>query len=1478
MKKFIKLFSLCNTTKCMGPLFLPLLIILTFLVTNIAKAQITNEAINVIRAYEQKEGWDIEKKDSLLISYDTGQLAELIRNSDKRVSFYFKIGSQTWFFNLEHKNMHAKNCIATVHYENRTITIPVGPSNTYIGTVDGDPDMFARFVIFDGQLKGSFRSGDSVIYISPEKNTKSPLRQGFFKIKKIHSSWIGQKSNEITDKNIGVGDADCANSNTVNCEVVPLFDDDLQNDFPILELAIDADFDYYNLYSDGSTLNNLPGLDGGVILDILGVVIQSNDAYFDYYKLSIVIVHYNIWVTEDNYNGSGFAELMGSCQNYWIGNKSCVQRDAVHLFTGKNMGVDGYTKEDACSPDAYSFSKHLNNGGGDRRGMIYGHEMGHHLNAFEDEGGDCSSLCITSQGAPLMCSSAVYDPSIPFKFTENSQCDIHEFIYSPINIACLTGQVNYQPPCTNCTVTGVISTDNNNPIFGCDGKDIINFTVKVCNSCYPQELLVQVNYDDEDVELISHDFDGVVTNNQGVKLLTSNDGFDDSECVTYHYQVKVVQASGSVPSIGGGILINGASLIGQPQSSIIIPTIANEIGQAGSMKSLQELINETKMNNAINACNPNFLDKKKLKLYGTLVVDIDYCLGNYDLVMMPGSSITVKPGNNLEIKGNTHLYGCDQLWQGITVEPGAALVMDEAVIEDAAYAVQLKGSQNISITNSTFDKNLIGIYVAGANPGQNQKIIFDALFGNTFDGTGGLLPPEASLSPGPALTFGSKPFAGIWVQNNLGSVLHSMDNHFTDLSNGIYTKRTSLKVTANSFASIMENGYGQSISGFGIRAESGILKGVVSGPRILQQVGLGNQPGVYTFQNCSKGIKATGMYIDYIKNNAMRVGKGIEINYPLHKATIEDNQVDVTGSIGIELNQPNPSVVVKVARNDIDISATVTDGIGIQYNTMGFDPVGNGQAEFTGNEIVLNASGAFGIQTNATNSTVLKQNLVTVGDGGANSRAFQANSDFNSLLTCNSAIGSDMAGNTTGFYMSDAESTDYSCNSTADMGTGVYFDMGSFSPEAFRETSFSGGDVGLKVSASAAIGTQTHKGNTWGGGFGSFGAEHGSSIPTDWDQSLFTVHTTNGSYYPSLPTGQNLWFPQFPGTPEDDCAFVACAISGPPPPGSEEGFNFDINIADHTFTISTYPTEIGWLANRYLYRKLTRNPLLVTLGSDYETFYNNESTTPIGGFSGVNTATSAIYDLDQSSANQLDSDLNSVTTSMETIASIDSQLVAQGQDSVLVQQRLQEMQTTGVIESDIDSLTALVHVQQGLDAVAVISQNDNIANSFLLESNKKTVNDIYLNTLGKGIVELDSLQVVDLSNIALQCPLTGGSAVYEARSLLELVQDMVYDDGGLCNRAQGRTAKEETVISDIEGFYVYPNPAKEQVKLLVPDEFLGGEIVLSNSYGSVIHRKNIEEDNSLTLLQTGHLSSGIYQVVVFEKGKKVFTKKLVIVH
>lgn len=108
-------------------------------------------------------------------------------------------------------------------------------------------------------------------------------------------------------------------------------------------------------------------------------------------------------------------------------------------------------------------------------------------------------------------------------------------------------------------------------------------------------------------------------------------------------------------------------------------------------------------------------------------------------------------------------------------------------------------------------------------------------------------------------------------------------------------------------------------------------------------------------------------------------------------------------------------------------------------------------------------------------------------------------------------------------------------------------------------------------------------------------------------------------------------------------------------------------------------------------------------------------------------------------------------------------------------------------------------------------QNAGITATLTPAANHKTVNNIVFNLL-----LYDTLQTGDLATleaIAVMCPLEGGDAVYEARTIVAHLTGASYDDVELCEQSAERNhpQKPEMLADTLTGVVLFPNPSTGQV-------------------------------------------------------------------
>ncbi|MBL7965321.1 MAG: hypothetical protein JNM31_15905 [Flavobacteriales bacterium] len=182
-----------------------------------------------------------------------------------------------------------------------------------------------------------------------------------------------------------------------------------------------------------------------------------------------------------------------------------------------------------------------------------------------------------------------------------------------------------------------------------------------------------------------------------------------------------------------------------------------------------------------------------------------------------------------------------------------------------------------------------------------------------------------------------------------------------------------------------------------------------------------------------------------------------------------------------------------------------------------------------------------------------------------------------------------------------------------------------------------------------------------------------------------------------------------------------------------------------------------------------------------------------------------------------------------------------------------------------------------LTADGVKAANAGIATSELIEGNEKVVNDIYLATVGKDVDELTSAQTSALLDVASQCPMLGGNAVFRARSLYSLVDDTYdFDDQLLClphgiivKNLTDRTANSVVVI---------PNPAVDEASLILARTLDGpGTFIVYDALGTVVMRQALPNEMPRMHFSTASLVNAHYHYEVRGPTGVIGSGKLVIV-
>ena len=444
-----------------------------------------------------------------------------------------------------------------------------------------------------------------------------------------------------------------------------------------------------------------------------------------------------------------------------------------------------------------------------------------------------------------------------------------------------------------------------------------------------------------------------------------------------------------------------------------------------------------------------------------------------------------------------------------------------------------------------------------------------------------------------------------------------------------------------------------------------------------------------------------------------------------------------------------------------------------------------------------------------------------------------------------------------------------SCNEMDRTANGILFNGVAYGTDV-RGNFFHDHKWPLHLDATAIIDVQVLKGNLW---------DPGAATPVVGALYEDTLNASNYPFYydPATINGGNTqppswsptnWFNFTFGT-NYDCAdhhgMDYCSqFEGER--DTERLTGLDVRVANDSLENDPYTDESKWMLKSGLYKKLDENPELQDSLQVMADLYDELQGSTTSTFKGIDDSQEALYDLDS----------NVVVQLRANSAQIDSlAMLVQGGLEQLGDSTLSSAQREAILaglngyREDIRDLSAwsaatlqAASSSKAQSADIVQATNAGIAIAELIEENQKTVSEIYLATIGKDVDIFSTTQAGALFDIANQCPMIGGNAVFKARSLYWLIDDSYdFDDPLLCLSygivVKSLTEREANAIS------VIPNPARDEASLVMPQELKDpGTLIMYDALGAEVLRSSIPAETMRFAFSTTALSPALYHYKV----------------
>ncbi len=790
---------------------------------------------------------------------------------------------------------------------------------------------------------------------------------------------------------------------------------------------------------------------------------------------------------------------------------------------------------------------------------------------------------------------------------------------------------------------------------------------------------------------------------------------------------------------------------------------------------------------------------------------------------------------------------CDEMWWGVYVGtrciptgPDTKFYLSNSTINNARNAIVNEGpTVNMEIINSNFDKNYIDIKIVPVN--NNSMVNSSCLIvtGNHFTCSDFMLKPHETED---------YTYKCIEIGDNTGGLVNSHipvavgaaglanRNYFERFDYGIWINGTDAIVLNNTFSDFAGE-YDEKFAGMLPRIA------VYSKGKILEEHYLrlnnGNvSSGFNSISDGNKGVYTTDFLSAYIENvHFTDLGTGVHVFncsgrsvgntiYP-DTLRVKSNNFNNMTYYGVRLEE---NYLCKDSVLNNNLTNVATTGLGI-YSGKVIVPTKTSTVVYN-NEI---NNFLIGISFFNENSSQINDNEVNLPQGSSiNPRVGISvySGSFNSVKEndVNAPTNSNLNHLLYGIKVYRSSRTAMTCNDIRRCNWAMSF-YGICATSAIKENDFVDSRIGFVLSdIDGQIGTQ--------------GTATQSSQNIWYGNYLSPTH-----FHSSAENGANF---HTPGPPIDNWWWYAMtSITADPTTFPTNNFPANPNHLD--------PTNVPY------------NPNFLTV------------CLPDDGTGDEGELMMMVQDSSGSSGGN-----NSVTGYEEEIEFLSKQTAFEilVSDSVLLDGNVDFQIFMDTTEENaigkIDQVAAMIDSARAENDSAKLAEALNLNSSldeiFLMELNSKTVRNIYINSFVSGVDTLTGRQYEDLYSIAIQCPLEGGKAVYEARALLNLLNEGFIDYDSLClvssnNRMGDQEMKEQyTIIA------LFPNPASSSVIIsLSGNIYESGMIEIFNDLGEKIEEVPIGSLYTHFDLSLEKVKSGIYNIVIRGQNGSFDSCKLVVI-
>jgi Secretion system C-terminal sorting domain len=910
----------------------------------------------------------------------------------------------------------------------------------------------------------------------------------------------------------------------------------------------------------------------------------------------------------------------------------------------------------------------------------------------------------------------------------------------------------------------------------------------------------------------------------------------------------------------------------------------------------------------------------KIVVNGKVNVNEDLTLNGKSIIMGTAAEFSVQEGVTLEINQST-LQGCDLMWKGINLQPGAIVTLESSKLRDAYQGLSVERSTNsdvdtyFSSVNSSFEANIDGIYVKPNTITSDIKSSV-SVEGTVFDGSGIDLRepyPEIAAIWNPLSKSGitANNMTLLTVKEKVTNVVNNSFNPtvFTRLQVGILGDKINANVQKSLFLDI--------------NALSRFNAGIFLTNSYLFQRGFGkinfNEDNLseffqkLSFKNVGVPINLSKFCAFDIADNTMwevgsatygaiRCNRNISNGAVTSGASKIHNNFIVTLQNGIVLEDLEYPVIVE--RNNVDNYSNRTI---LGLKATGYGTVGNKKIiDIRHNSFRLKSAPAASPNIGAC---IYLSNLFSL-----NIEANQINiENYNLLSTISPEIYGVYAaavregtfcrnkmhgwdriyGN--GIHFDKTTESDLIGNEIASLRNGLAFVNSSTNEERVTCNTLTNDGFAVRIGNMNVLGIQPQLKNCWVGTYiglaSGFIPQYAAFIdgnPTINQQlsSQFEV-TTNGEpcWNPPLASinpPSTSFFNPFPGSPdicESDTTETSCFVNHLSFLNTKEGAVWFNYASEQSNMAESFSPALRWILDRDVY-----NDLQAQYGDDsailpekLQSYVSEKKQTTVGAF----------YDIDKAIAtiSSVDAEISAILNDLiqkNAIETLNYDVSLKSFLDLSIEKRLQFLKNHGIDGLsanairfvEIDGLNASLEEKRKLAIKTAFTLNNTIEVTTPFERAEQTINNVYLESLLFDSLSLTQMSLVE--PIADACPEELGLAVFTARDLFVRYYGFHKVSWSKCNWQNVLPKLEErnTLPTGLDWqVLIYPNPTENLVTVQTNTPLNETvNVKLYNFNGQLLQISSWQA--SQFELNLSAYDSGLYYLVVSNSNGQIKIQKL----